>query len=181
MRRVIGAIGRPTRTLARDERGATIIEFAMICAPLFGLIIAILQVSLTFFAQQTLETTAEKSVRQLMTGDAQKVNMTQAAFKTAACNTLPAFLKCANLLIDVRTATNFSSASNAPPTITYNAAGNPNNSFSYNPGKPGEITVVKFMYIWDVQQGPLGLDLSTLSKGKRLLIATSVFKTEPYS
>jgi hypothetical protein len=36
------------------------------------------------------------------------------------------------------------------------------------------------MYLWDTQKGPLGFDLSTLSGGKRLLIATSVFKTEPY-
>ncbi len=36
------------------------------------------------------------------------------------------------------------------------------------------------MYVWDVQAGPLGFDLSTLSRGKRLLITTSVFKTENY-
>jgi hypothetical protein len=31
-----------------------------------------------------------------------------------------------------------------------------------------------------VSKGPLGFDLSTLSNGDRLLIATAVFKTEPY-
>lgn len=181
MERVVAAINRRTPAIVRDRRGATLIEFAFIAAPLFGLIMAIAQTSLTFFAQQNLETTAEKSVRQLMTGSAQKAGTTQSQFKTAACATLPAFMKCANLMIDVQVATSFSGVSNAPPVITYNSSGQPNNTLLYKPGGPGEITIVKFMYIWDVQQGPLGFDLSTLSAGKRLLIATSVFKTEPYS
>lgn len=168
------------RPLVSDTRGAALIEFAIVAAPFLALIIASLQVSLTFFAQQTLETVAEKSVRQLMTGTAQKAGMTKAQFKTAVCKNLPSLLKCANTMVDVQTATSFSSANTASPTITYSAAGQPNNSWAWDPGSPGEITVVKIMYIWNVQSGPLGFDISTLSAGKRLLITTSVFKTEPY-
>lgn len=179
--RVVGAIHRLTAAVVRDRRGATLVEFAIVAAPLFALLIAIIQTSLTFFAQQALETAAEKSVRQLMTGSAQKAGMTQSQFKTAACTNLPAFMPCANLMVDVQVATSFSGVNNAPPTITYDTNGKPNNSMAYQPGGPGEISIVKLMYIWDVQQGPLGFDLSTLSNGKRLLVATSVFKTEPYS
>lgn len=171
---------RGVRPLAADKRGAALIEFAIVITPFIALIIASVQVSLTFFAQQTLETVAEKSVRQLMTGAAQKAGMTKAQFKTAVCNNLPGLLKCANTMVDVQTATSFSSVNTAAPTITYNAAGQPNNSWAWNPGSPGQITVVKIMYVWNVQSGPLGFDISTLSPGKRLLITTSVFKTEPY-
>lgn len=169
------------RKLARDRRGAAALEFALVATPLGALMVAILQTSLTYFAQQTLETTAEKSVRQLMTGQAQSAGMTQAQFKTLVCSKLPSFMKCSNVLIDVQQATAFSDVTTAPPTLTYDGSGNVSNSFQYTPGTQGAINVVKIMYVWNVQKGPLGFDLSTMSSGARLLIVTSVFKTEPYT
>lgn len=166
--------------LAADQRGAVAIEFAFIAAPLAALMIATLQTSLVFFAQQTLETTAEKSVRQLVTGNSQKANITANAYKTLVCNNLPVFMKCANVMIDVRTATSFSNATVTSPTLTYDSNGNVNNSWSFAPGGAGTINVVRIMYIWDVQKGPFAFDLSTMSSNRRLLYATSVFKVEPY-
>lgn len=172
---------RSIKDLGRDERGAALVDFAFVVGPFMALLIAIIQTTLTFFAQQNLETTAEKSVRQLLTGAAQNGNMTQAQFKTLVCSKLPSFMKCANVIIDVQTASSFSAATTASPTLTYDASGNVNNTWAYQPGVPGQITVARIMYMWDVRKGPLGFDLSTMSNGKRLLVATSVFKTEPYT
>jgi len=168
------------RHLARDRRGAAALEFALVSVPLGALMVAILQTSLTFFAQQTLETTAEKSVRQLMTGQAQAISMTQVQFNALVCSKLPVFMKCSKVVIDVQQATNFSTASTAAPTLTYDANKNITNKV-FTPGGPGTVNVAKIMYIWNEQKGPLGFDLSNMSGGSRLLIATSVFKTEPYS
>lgn len=171
----------PLVKLSRDTRGSTLIEFAFVVGPLMALLIASVQVSLTFFAQQNLETTAEKAVRQLLTGQAQTSNMTKAQFKSLVCTKLPAFMKCDNVIIDVQAVSAFSSADTGAPTFTYNASGNMTNNWVYQPGVPGQITVARIMYVWDVQRGPLGFDLSTMSSGKRLLMSTSVFKTEPYA
>lgn len=174
-------LAKPLKRLGRDQRGAALIEFAFVIGPFIALIIAVLQTSLTYFAQQNLETAAEKSVRQLLTGAAQNSNMTQSQFKALVCSKLPTFMKCANLIVDVQIASNFSAANTGVPTLTYDSNGNVNNNWGYSPGVPGQITVARIMYIWDVSKGPLGFDLSTLSSGKRLLISTSVFKTEPYT
>jgi hypothetical protein len=40
--------------------------------------------------------------------------------------------------------------------------------------------IVRVMYLWNVQLGPLGLDFSNAGRGRRLLIGTMVFKSEPY-
>jgi Flp pilus assembly protein TadG len=165
--------------LLRDRSGVTIIEFAFVAAPLAALLFAILQTSLTFLVQQTLETVSEASVRSLMTGQAQQNNMTADQFKTLACSKLPSFMNCANLTIDVEQATTFSAANTSTPTITYKN-GQPVIPSAYTPGGSGAINVAKFMYIWHEQKGPLGFDLSTLTTGDRLLMATAVFKTEPY-
>lgn len=173
--------GPALRSLGRDRRGGVLVEFAFVVGPFVALMIAVLQTSLTFFAQQNLETTAEKSVRQLLTGSAQSSGMTKAQFKTLVCSKLPAFMKCSNVMIDVQVADYFSSANTGAPTLTYDAGGNVSNSWAYQPGVPGQITVARIMYVWDTSKGPLGFDLSTMSRGKRLLVSTSVFKTEPYS
>ncbi len=164
-----------------DRRGVTIIEFAFVAGPLMALIAAILQTSLVFFAQQNLETASEKAVRQLVTGNLQNASTTQAQFKTLVCSKLPSFMKCANVMVDVQSGTSFSSISTVTQPITYDGAGNPTNAWKYQPGGAGQITVVKIMYIWNVEKGPLGFDLSTMSSARRLLVSTSVFKSEPYS
>lgn len=174
------ASGQFWRRLARDRSGATLVEFAFVAGPLIALLIATLQVSLVFFAQQNLETTTEKATRQLLTGQAQGAGMTQSQFQSAVCSKLAAFMKCANVLVDVQNVADFTSANTSSPTLTYDSHGNVSNSWTYKPGGAGQITVVRIMYVWDVAKGPLGFDLSTLSNGKRLLIATAVFKTEPY-
>jgi Flp pilus assembly protein TadG len=167
--------------LIADRRGAAAMEFGLIAAPMAALMVAVLQTSLTFFAQQTLESATEKSARQLMTGEAQKAGMTASQFKTLVCTKIPDFMQCANVMVDVQQATTgFSGANTSSPTITY-SGGKVSNTWAYTPGGPGTINVVKVMYVWKVSKGPFGFDLSTLSTGDRLLIATSVFKTEQYS
>ena len=170
-------------SLLGDRRGATIIEFALVAAPFVALIVAVLQTSLVFFSQQALETTAERTARQLMTGSAQTSGTTQASFKTTACNNLlkvAAFMKCANLIIDVQNADNFASVDTSMPTLTYDSAGNVTNTWKFAPGGAGSIVIMRTMYQLPVVSAPLGFDLSNMGSNRRLLIATSVFKTEPY-
>jgi Flp pilus assembly protein TadG len=170
-----------TRELLGDEHGAAMMEFAIVGSCFLALILGTLQIALIFFAQQSLETAAEATTRQIMTGQAQQGNMTAAQFKTAACNNLPTFFKCANLMVDIRTATAFSAASTAMPTLTYDASGNPTNTWSYSLGGAGSIVVMRLMYVWPVLPGPLNFNLANQGSNKRMLMATSVFKSEPYS
>lgn len=171
---------RDAGLIHRDQRGAAIIEFAMVAAPFAALLIAIAQTSLVFFAQQNLETTAQKSARQLTTGAVQKAGLSKAQFNNLVCSQLPAFMQCSNVMVDLRVVNTFSAAETGMPTLTYDGAGKVTNSWNYQPGNPGDILVLRVMYIWGVSNAPLGFDLSNMGKGKRLMVATSVFKTEPY-
>lgn len=167
--------------LVGDRRGATIIEFAFVAAPLMALLMAILVTSTVYFAQQGLETATEATARVLMTGAAQSGGYSATQFKQAACNALPSFMSCANLMVDVQSASSFSAINTAAPTITFDSHGNVSNSFSYTPGNAGDIVIIRLLYIWKVPTGPLGFNVATLGNGQRLLMATSVAKTEPFS
>ena len=177
---------RPPRrglaVLARDRRGATIIEFAAVAAPFFALIFATIQTSFVFFAQQTLETVSEEVSRQLVTGAAQSSNMEQPEFLQTACNTLQKsapFMSCANLMVDVQTADTFEDVdSNIPDVVENN--GDIKKDWQYHPGGPGKIVVMRTMYLLPVISGPLGFNLANVGNGRRLIVATAVFKIEPY-
>jgi Flp pilus assembly protein TadG len=175
------ALNRRGRQLLRgNQRGTAVIEFAMVAAPFAALLLAIAQTSLVFFAQQNLETSAQTVARQLTTGAVQKAKMSQADFTALVCTKLPAFMDCSNLLIDLRVVNNFASANTGMPTLSYDADGKITNTWNYQPGNPGDVQVLRVMYVWRVSGAPLGFDLSNMSNSRRMLVATSVFKTEPY-
>jgi hypothetical protein len=51
----------------------------------------------------------------------------------------------------------------------------------FDPGGPCDIVVVRLIYEFPVYVSLLGFDLHDMNGNKRLLIATSVFRNEPYS
>lgn len=175
--KVCGTVGR----FARDTRGATIVEFAIVALPFFAILFAVLSASLTFFAQQSIETVTATLGRSLLTGETRAGTMTKAQFKALACAKLPPYLRCSNLLVSVDRSSDFASVSTAAPAVTFAPNGAVIDSAPYNLGAAGDILTLRLFYVWPLPSISLGFDLSTLPNGRRLLIATSVTKTEQYS
>jgi Flp pilus assembly protein TadG len=169
------------RAFVADEAAATAVEFAILITPLMFLILASLQLGLIFFAGQCLQSAAISAGRQLMTGFAQDKGYSQQAFiSNAVCTNATVLFNCNNIMVDVESASSYSSISTAPLTPTYNAAGQVTNNWSYSPGAAGDIVILRLMYNWPVVASPLLPGLANQSNGNRLLVATSVFKNEPY-
>ena len=174
-RKLVGFV----RLFARAQDGATAVEFAMVATPFLALLFAILETALVFFAGQTLEAAASNSARLIMTGQAQTASYSKDDFKTAVCNYLSgAMFDCTSgVYIDVKSYSNFAAINTAPP-VTNGQLDTSN--MAYTPGGPGDIVVVRLYYQWPITVSLLGDNLATLSGNKRLLIATSVFRNEPY-
>jgi Flp pilus assembly protein TadG len=168
------------KEFARRQDGSAALEFAIVAAPFIALVLATIQTALAFFAGQVLESAVMDSSRQILTGSAQNASMTQAGFATAVCSKLQAMFNCSKLMIDVQTANSFGAANTALPALTFNGQGAVTNTWSWQPGSPGDIVVMRVMYQWPVFLGPLGLSLSNESNGNLLLMATATFKNEPY-
>jgi Flp pilus assembly protein TadG len=166
------------RRLLRRDDGAAAVEFALVAAPFLALVFAIMETAMIFFAGQALETAAGDSARLIMTGQAQTQSFDAAAFKNSVCQKVYGLFNCAaGIQVDVRTYSSFSSAT---PPNPIDANGNLVNNFLYQPGGPGDIVVVRLLYQWPVYVSLLGLDLSNMSGGMRLLVATQAFRNEPY-
>ena len=141
---------------------------------------ALIQTFLVFFAQQLLETAVNQSSRAILTGQAQAQSMTQSQFASKVCSNLLILFNCNNVMIDVQVAGSWSSANTGVPTLTFDSQGNVTNTWQFNPGNPGDIVVVRVMYLWPVFLGPLGFNLANLSNGNRLIMASTAFMNEAY-
>lgn len=177
---------RSWKYFAQCRNASAAVEFALVAAPFFALLVALFQTALVFFAGRVLDEVTEEGSRYILTGQAQNANYTAAQFSNYLCtgtNTkalVSALFTCSNIMVNVQNYSSFASASTTSPTLTYNANGTVSNTWTYSPGNPGDIVVVQVMYQWPLVLGPLGFNLSNLSNGDRLLISNAVFKTEPY-
>jgi Flp pilus assembly protein TadG len=169
---------RLVRRFVRQQDGAAAIEFGMVALPFLGLTFAILETALVFFAGQTLETAVTDSARLIMTGQAQTGGWSKEDFKTAVCGKVYGLFDCAGkIYVDVKTYSTFSAISSTPPVSDGVLD---TDSMNYSPGGVGDIEVVKLYYEWPVYVSLLGNHLANLNGNKRLLVATAVFRNEPY-
>ena len=160
----------------RRKDGSTAVEFALVAAPFFALIFAVFEIGYVFLAQQVLQTATTQSARLIMTGQAQTQAMTAAQFKQQVCNKI-VILNCANIYVNVQQFSSFSTISQLNPLQN----GNLNNgSLSFNAGGSGDIMLVQVFYELPVVLMPLGFNLSNMNGNMRLLMATAVFRNEPF-
>ncbi len=174
------AIPMAKRTLGRFlycRKGAAALQFALVSVPFFALLFAIFETGLVFFAQQVLQTAVTQSARLIMTGQAQSQNLSAAQFQQDVCADASAMFSCSGIEVNVQTFSSFSTMSMLNPLKngTFDKS-----SLSYTTGGPGDIVLVQVFYQWPVFTGLLGFNLSNMNGNDRLLMATAVFRNEPY-
>jgi Flp pilus assembly protein TadG len=170
---------RQARRFGRRKDGATVVEFALVIFPFLAILFAIVEIALVFFAGQVLETAVADSARRIMTGEVQKLGLSQAQFKADICSRLLALFNCqTGVKVDVKT---FASFADTNTELPINEDGElDTSSFQWSPGTQNSIVVVRVAYEWPIYVRDFGFNLATLPNGKRLLMATAAFRNEPY-
>jgi Flp pilus assembly protein TadG len=169
---------RLVRRFARQDRGATAIEFGMVAMPFLALTFAILETAIIFFAGQTLESAVQNSARLILTGQAQTGGFTSGYFHdNVVCPNSAGFFTCSKMYVDVKSYAQFGDINQTPPVT--NGAFDPSKT-GYSLAGPGCIQVVTVYYVWPVYVSLLSDNLSNLGNN-RLLSASAVFKNEPYA
>jgi Flp pilus assembly protein TadG len=164
------------KRFGQDREGAAAVEFAIIAAPFFALVVAILELCIYFFATRYLEDATLNAARTILTGQAQASGNAETAFKNGVADSLPTWLDPAKVKYDVRVFTDYGSINNAPPM----AGGNLDPSkLGFNPGKAGEIVVVRVYYEYPMFGKYFGTGMGTLANGNQLITATATFRNEP--
>lgn len=167
------------------QRGATAVEFGMIALPFFGLLFAIIEAALGFWATQVLETAVSNASRQIYTGqfqtDSDNKGLTneklREKFKTALCGNVTALFDCSKVDVDVKPVTTYGGAVSSPPVKDgkYDTTG-----YGYSAPGSNQITIVRASMEYSTVTGFLTGGGSTLANGNRLIVAAATFRTEPY-
>jgi Flp pilus assembly protein TadG len=164
-----------------DERGATVVELAILAVPFFAIMGAILETAVVFLASQFLDSAVQDASRLILTGQAQATaGFDIDSFRGAVCDGLYGMFDCSKLEIRVSTVDNFASAQIAPPL-------DPTDPTKWKleqafiPGGGLQVVMVQVYYKWPVILNFGGFSLATSSDGTRLLGAVRVFANEPFS
>lgn len=177
----------------RDERGVTIIEFALLALPFFTIIAAILETSLVFLASQVLDSAVEDAARlvrtgQLQLGTADGLTNDLDGIRSKVCSGLYDMFDCTQLKVKVTTVVDFGSA-----TVTYPIQRgeecelkdgvrtcNWKLTESYASSGGGKVVLMQVYYKWPTLVRLPGFDLQDQPDGTRLLGAVRVFRNEPF-
>jgi Flp pilus assembly protein TadG len=166
------------RRFLRHQDGTSAVEFGLVALPFIALTFAIIETAIVFFAGQSLEAGAANASRLILTGQAQTQNLTASTFKTQVCAQLTSLFDCTNgIYVDVKNYSTFAAAINTSPVTngTLDTSG-----MTYAPGGPSTIVVMRLYYQWPIYVSLLNAGISDLNGGKKLLVATAAFRTEPY-
>ena len=168
-----------TRAFMGDRQGATAVEFALIAAPFFLLIFAILEIALIFFASAIIENAVSMAARDIRTGELQTAGQGEVEFRAAVCEQIRAVADCGRLSIDVRTFENFASTRFAPPVSDDGDLDD--SGFTFDPGQAQDIVVVRVFYDWPLLGPGMINGLANMPGNRRLISAATAFRNEPYN
>ena len=176
--------------LRRNEDGVTAVEFGFVAIPFFILLMALMEIGLVFFGNITIEHAVAQASRLIRTGQAQSQGYTASSFKAEVCRHVNGLLDCTNRLkVDVQRFDNFSSVT-GNLTEPLNAENELRDDFGFNPGKAGDIVVVRAFYAWELTSVFSSFfstflseysGLSNMADGNQLLVGTAAFRNEPFN
>lgn len=169
---------RGSRTILCDRKGTAVVEFALIAAPFFLLLAAIVEQAMIFYKQELLQTAVSAAGRIVMTGQANKGGYSQEQFRQQLCGRLPSFMGCGTIAVDVRPYASFTSARAFRPV---DASGNLDpTQMAYDTGTAGSIVVVSGYSTQSVLFPNLNQFYGNAGSGKILISAQAAFRSEPY-
>lgn len=172
---------RRTRALlarfVRNHSGVAALEFALIAAPFFFLLFAMIEVGAVFFMGSMMENAVLEASRDIRTGRAQSSGMSETAFKNAVCDRISMLGSCDNVEIDVRIFEDFDGVDQSSPI---DEGEMDTDDFGFDPGDAGDIVLVRAFYRWQLLTPGLTAALANMDNNEYLVSAATVFRNEPF-
>lgn len=166
------AFARTARRFARDRRGATALEFALVAPFLFFGMLSLIEIAMLAMMTSGLDNAVLEGARRIRT-NRDDVATSAGEFRDQICTQLGGDLNAcrSRLTIGVQRFSKFYDASTA-------AASPPDGTF--DKGSAGDIIIVKVNYIWPLMTPFLASAFGQSSPTSITLGSRLAFKNEPY-
>ncbi len=137
-------IGRLLKNLWHSRQGTAAVEFGLVSMPFIALLLAVMQVGLALYTQETLDYATQYAARQIQIG-AVSTSMTAAAFQsTVFCPKMAPLMPCSGLSFSLKPVADFYTDAAVTLVIPTNAA--PGSGFTFCPGTPGQLMFLRVVY-----------------------------------
>lgn len=181
MSRLVGKSFAALKRFAREKRGSTAVEFAIIAIPFMALLFGVVEIGMVLLISATLDTAVEYAARNVRTGEFQSSGaVSKADFKGLVCRNMTWLQgSCANrVIVESQTFDNYNAAgaSSAAAPATFD----PNGNRCWSVGGPRDVVLMRVYYQWDLITPVLTPALENMGGGKRLIVSASAFRNEPY-
>ena len=186
---------RLVRTFARSGDGATAVEFAMIAFPFLGMVCAMIETAMVFWAGQILDTSLATATRGIYTGSFQGKNPAANSnaqiltnLRNLMCypngNTssprLTTIFDCSAVKLEVVTYKKFTDSKPSDPIDPKTSDWAKDFGTRYTTPAPGDIVIVQAAVKFPVFTSVLNPGQAAFKDGSRILRSTVAFRTEPY-
>ena len=181
MHNTIDQLCHVIRLFRKEQSGATAIEFSLLALPFALTIIAIVELSMFFATTTVLEGALHEATRLIRTGELQKeesLEDMEELFVETVCNHARMLTKCSSIEYEVRKLDSFSS------DISFSVDDDghfSNPEFLADDITAGCVALLRLGYLYDFITPFFGTLWSDYPDSKRLIVTTTVVKSEPYN
>ena len=177
------------RDLLKDESGLAAVEWAFVGPMFLFLLLAIIDLGITFTTQATMDGATRDAARLIRTGQAQSNGTPEAFFQNQLCSELTMFMSTTscqtNLYIDVVTVSGTTNFSSLPAFTNCNvndpSAPLPAIACPFNAGGAGDLVGVQVTYKRPFLVPWVGTLLGNAGDPQHIkLQSTVVFRNEPF-
>lgn len=174
------------KSIARDRRGATAIEFALVAPVFLALMMSTFEVGWFYFVNSVTDAATTKAARLIRTGQVQSwagsPKQVYQQFYDVVCDVVSAFGDCpTHLTVEVQTFLTFQdlAADNSAP-VCANDMPAKKAAIPFSPGAELEIVRVRVCLLYKTVNPAIGLRLADSANSTRKIIATALFRNEPF-
>ena len=174
------------RNLLTDESGLAAVEWAFVGPMFLLLLLAIIDLGLTFTTQATLDGAARDAARLIRTGQVSEAGNTVSTFQNQLCSEMTMFMTTAscqtNVTIDVVTVSGTTDFSTLPAfTNCYDSTATPPPVCTFHPGGASDLVGVQVTYERAFLVPWVGTLLGNSANPQHMrLQSTIVFRNEPF-
>lgn len=184
--RRLNGVGATRIGLWRSRRGSAAVEFAIVAPIFIALTLSVFEAGIYFFITSAVDAANTRASRLIRTGQAQSGAISREAFFEEICSVVSSFGDCnEQLTVDVQRFSDFNALAadvaapvcrDSDPTI-----GEPDpDALPYQTGNARDIIRVRVCFLYKSFNPALGFNLDTSTNGAHKMIATSVFRNEPF-
>lgn len=163
------------KSFARDKSGAAAIEFGILALPFFLIVFAIIETSLVFMAETSMDNAVHRVGRSVRVGDF--APSSEGELRQHICSETVGLFACEKFKVSLIAYGSYADIPTAPPLTDGKFD---NAAFGIDSLEPELVMVLQATYDWPLYTDMMRKLLSNTSDGTHLIIGQSIFKTEPF-